>query len=140
MLETLGAIQRIRESSAREEQHNPPDRDGEYEGKGQKCVHQSSHIEVFLSTSSEDLQTFREALAVLQRQVDELDELKARHYQEIVEHEEEVWDFVQGKVCLAVRSTMDVFDRLTSKAYVILRFLIYAPSLMLIESPVPTQS
>ena len=47
-----------------------------------------------------------------------MDELKARHYQEIVEHEEEVWDFVQGKVCLVVRSTMDVFDRVTSKAYV----------------------
>ncbi|KAH9943111.1 uncharacterized protein BXZ73DRAFT_40812 [Epithele typhae] len=63
-----------------------------------------------------NLQSFREALVVLQRQVDELDELKASHYQEIVEHEEEVWDFVQGKVCLVVRSTMDVFDRLTSKA------------------------
>lgn len=45
-----------------------------------------------------DLQTFREALVVLQRQVDELDELKVIHYQEILEHEEEVWDFVQGKV------------------------------------------
>ncbi|TFK93920.1 hypothetical protein K466DRAFT_537223 [Polyporus arcularius HHB13444] len=69
-----------------------------------------------MKAKGRNLQTFREALAVLQRQVDELDELKARHYQEIVEHEEEVWDFVQGKVCLAVRSTMDVFDRLTSKA------------------------
>ena len=69
------------------------------------------------------MQTFREALAVLQKQVDELDELKARHYQEIVEHEEEVWDFVQGKVCLVVRSTMDVFDRLTSKAWVALPLL-----------------
>ena len=67
-----------------------------------------------------DLQTFREALAVLQRQVDDLDELKARHYQEIVEHEEEVWDFVQGKVCLVVRSTLDVFDRLTAKACVVI--------------------
>jgi len=63
-----------------------------------------------------NLQTFREALTILQRQVDELDELKAQHYQEIIEHEEEVWDFVQGKVCLVVRSTMDVFDRFTSKA------------------------
>ncbi|KAI9001244.1 hypothetical protein BD414DRAFT_404376 [Trametes punicea] len=69
-----------------------------------------------LKQKGRNLQTFREALAVLQRQVDELDELKARHYQEIVEHEEEVWDFVQGKICLVVRSTMDVFDRLTSKA------------------------
>ncbi|CCM03400.1 uncharacterized protein FIBRA_05531 [Fibroporia radiculosa] len=63
-----------------------------------------------------NLQTFREALAVLQRQVEELDDLKAQHYEEIIEHEEEVWDFVQGKVCLAVRSTMDVFDKFTSKA------------------------
>lgn len=35
---------------------------------------------------------------MLQRQVDDLDELKAHHYQEIMEHEEEIWDFVQGKV------------------------------------------
>jgi hypothetical protein len=47
-----------------------------------------------------DLQSFREALAVLQRQVDDLDGLKAQHYQEIMEHEEEVWDVVQGKVCV----------------------------------------
>jgi hypothetical protein len=65
-----------------------------------------------------DLQTFREALAILQRQVDELDDLKAQHYQNIIEHEEEVWDVVQGKVCVVVRSTLDVFDRFTSKAYV----------------------
>ena len=64
-----------------------------------------------------DLQSFREALAVLQRQVDELDDLKVQHYQEIVEHEEEVWDVVQGKICVVVRSTLDVFDRFTSKAY-----------------------
>ncbi|KAH9844018.1 uncharacterized protein C8Q71DRAFT_24980 [Rhodofomes roseus] len=69
-----------------------------------------------LKKKGRNLQTFREALAVLQRQVDELDDLKAQHYEEIIDHEEEVWDFVQGKVCLAVRSTMDVFDRLTSKA------------------------
>ena len=43
------------------------------------------------------MQIFREALTILQRQVDELDELKAAHYQEIIEHEEEVWDVVQGK-------------------------------------------
>lgn len=67
-------------------------------------------------TTLSDLQTFRQALAVLQRQVDELDDLKAQHYQEIVEHEEEVWDSVQGKVCVVVRTTLDVFDRLTAKA------------------------
>ena len=35
---------------------------------------------------------------MLQRQVDELDDLKLSHYQEIVEHEEEVWNVVQSKV------------------------------------------
>jgi hypothetical protein len=35
---------------------------------------------------------------VLQRQVDELDEMKAQHYQEIMEHEEEVYSVVTTKV------------------------------------------
>lgn len=35
---------------------------------------------------------------MLQRQVEELDELRVSHYQEILEHEEGVWDCVQGKV------------------------------------------
>jgi hypothetical protein len=64
------------------------------------------------------MQSFREALAILQRQVDDLDELKIRHYQDIMEHEEEVWNVVQGKICLVVRSTMDLFDKFTAKAYV----------------------
>lgn len=69
-----------------------------------------------LNKRSRNLQTFREALQVLQRQVDDLDELKVHHYEEIMEHEEEIWDFVQGKVCLVVRSSLDVFDRFTAKA------------------------
>ncbi|KAJ3485053.1 hypothetical protein NLI96_g5244 [Meripilus lineatus] len=69
-----------------------------------------------LKRKGRNLQSFREALAILQRQVDELDELKGQHYQEILEHEEEVWDVVQTKMCLVVRSTLDVFDRFTSKA------------------------
>ncbi|KII95788.1 hypothetical protein PLICRDRAFT_96537 [Plicaturopsis crispa FD-325 SS-3] len=69
-----------------------------------------------MNRKERNLQSFREALTVLQRQVDELDDLKANHYQEIVEHEEEVWDVVQGKTCIVVRSTMDVFDRFTAKA------------------------
>ena len=56
-------------------------------------------VSIFADVVPSDLQSFREALAVLQRQVDELDELKAQHYQEIMEHEEEVWNVVQGKVC-----------------------------------------
>ncbi|KAL4075804.1 hypothetical protein J3A83DRAFT_4088168 [Scleroderma citrinum] len=69
-----------------------------------------------MNKKQRNLQSFREALTVLQRQVDELDALKTQHYQEIMEHEEEVWDVVQAKVCVAVRSTMDVFDRFTAKA------------------------
>ncbi|KAF4619611.1 hypothetical protein D9613_005575 [Agrocybe pediades] len=69
-----------------------------------------------MNKKQRNLQNFREALAVLQRQVDELDELKASHYHEIVAHEEEVWDAVQSKLCVVVRSEMDVFDRITSKA------------------------
>ena len=57
-------------------------------------------VSVRLFFLSLDLQSFRAALHILQQQVDDLDELKARHYQEIMEHEEEVWDVVQGKVCL----------------------------------------
>lgn len=53
---------------------------------------------------------------MLQRQVDDLDELKAHHYQEIMEHEEEVWDFVQGKVCFFRKPSrrkfyIDIFRR-----------------------------
>jgi len=69
-----------------------------------------------MNRKERNLQSFREALAILQRQVDELDKLKISHYEEIIEHEEEVWDVVQGKVCVVVRSTMDVFDRFTAKA------------------------
>ena len=54
------------------------------------------HCELMVFSS--DLQTFREALAVLQRQVEELDEMRLAHYQDVMEHEEEVWDIVQGKV------------------------------------------
>ncbi|KAJ7283864.1 hypothetical protein C8J57DRAFT_1498865 [Mycena rebaudengoi] len=69
-----------------------------------------------MNKKERNLQSFREALGVLQRQVDELDDLKAAHYQEIVDHEEEVWDAVQGKICVVMRSTMDVFDKFTAKA------------------------
>lgn len=69
-----------------------------------------------LNKKQRNLQSFREALTILQQQVDDLDALKTQHYQEIMEHEEEVWDVVQAKVCVDVRSTMDVFDRFTAKA------------------------
>src|ERR1700749_3507441 len=59
-----------------------------------------------------DLKNFRETLATLQRQVDDLDELKVAHYQDVLEHQEEVWNVVQSKVSLqatgpVVRLTFD---------------------------------
>ncbi|KAF9468950.1 hypothetical protein BDZ94DRAFT_1286864 [Collybia nuda] len=69
-----------------------------------------------MNRKERNLQSFREALTVLQRQVDDLDDLKASHYKEIIEHEEQVWEVVQGKICVVVRSTMDVFDRFTAKS------------------------
>ncbi|KAF8076160.1 hypothetical protein FPV67DRAFT_1604766 [Lyophyllum atratum] len=69
-----------------------------------------------MNRQERNLQSFREALTVLQRQVDDLDNMKVSHYHEIVEHEEQVWEVVQGKACVVVRSTMDVFDRFTAKA------------------------
>jgi hypothetical protein len=77
-----------------------------------------------LAPTHTDLQSFREALSILQRQVDELDGIKTQHYKEIIEHEESVWNTVQAKTSVIVRSTMDVFDRLTSKAYVFFLLLL----------------
>lgn len=87
----------------------------------EKALHEKSRMireteMANMNKKGRNLQSFRETLNLLQKQVDELDELKARHYQEVLEHEEEVWDVVQGKISLVVRSTMDVFDRFTSKA------------------------
>lgn len=45
-----------------------------------------------------DLVSFRRALNELQRRVDELDEEKIRYYSEVLEGEEECWEFIQGKV------------------------------------------
>lgn len=75
----------------------------------------SEPLDIFQITvvyvSFADLQSFREALVVLQRQVDELDDLKSSHYQEIVEHEEEVWNVVQSKVSPSIQ-TVNVLDDL----------------------------
>jgi hypothetical protein len=46
-----------------------------------------------------DLQAFRKTLSTLQAHVDDLDRLKAQHYQDILEHEAQVWNTVMDKVC-----------------------------------------
>lgn len=103
--------------------------------------HRSAYLKtmrllMWLLTGITDLQSFREALSVLQRQVEELDELRADYYQDVLQHEEEVWDFVQGKasnqlcfrrklfrlnlfvvkVSVVIRTTLDVIDRVTTKS------------------------
>ena len=45
-----------------------------------------------------DLNSFRAALAILQKQVSDLDQLKAEYYTEVLAHEEETWDAALGKV------------------------------------------
>ncbi|KAK0548537.1 hypothetical protein OC846_001357 [Tilletia horrida] len=62
-----------------------------------------------------DLSSFRRALAELQAQVDSLDELKAQYYHEVIESEEEVWEFILSKVSLMVRSQLEVAERVASK-------------------------
>ncbi|KAG9081448.1 hypothetical protein FS749_007648, partial [Ceratobasidium sp. UAMH 11750] len=48
--------------------------------------------------------------------VNDLDKLKSEYYQQVLEHEQNVWNGVLGSVSLVVRSTMDVYDRITAKA------------------------
>ncbi|KAK0519647.1 hypothetical protein OC842_007378 [Tilletia horrida] len=54
-------------------------------------------------------------LAELQTQVDSLDEVKAQYYHEVIESEEEVWEFILSKVSLMVRSQLEVSERIASK-------------------------
>lgn len=62
--------------------------------------------------------------------------MRVDHYHEVLQHEEEIWDFVQGKVSIkchtkrapahfypyapkvsvVIRTTLDVIDRITSKS------------------------
>lgn len=63
-----------------------------------------------------DLNSFRKTLAILQAQVDDLDRLKADYYESVLSHEEQVWDFVLGKISYSVRAILDVYDRVTTKA------------------------
>ncbi|ODO06371.1 hypothetical protein L198_01603 [Cryptococcus wingfieldii CBS 7118] len=63
-----------------------------------------------------DLQQFREALAELQRQVDDLDTIKASYHEEVLEGEDEVWETVLGRVAFVVRSQLDFYEKIAGKA------------------------
>ncbi|KDQ07599.1 hypothetical protein BOTBODRAFT_38683 [Botryobasidium botryosum FD-172 SS1] len=63
-----------------------------------------------------DLNSFRAALTILQAQVNELDRLKGDYYSDVLAHESQVWGQVLGKVSLVVRSSIDVYDRISAKS------------------------
>ncbi|KAM0752818.1 hypothetical protein T439DRAFT_323431 [Meredithblackwellia eburnea MCA 4105] len=65
---------------------------------------------------SRDLSQFRKALEKLQEQVREVEICKRSYYSETLEHETETWGMIGGKVALLLRSTLDLADRLSSKA------------------------
>ncbi|SPO31856.1 related to IVY1 - phospholipid-binding protein [Ustilago trichophora] len=62
-----------------------------------------------------DLNSFRRALAELQSHVDAIDELKAQYYNEVLDAEQEVWQFIESKVALIVRSQIEISERISSK-------------------------
>ena len=79
------------------------------------------------SVNQADLQSFRSALAQLQRQVDELDALKAEYHEEVLVGEDdvrfafcvgnsfEIWDTVLSKTAFVVRSQLDLYDKIACK-------------------------
>lgn len=62
-----------------------------------------------------DLNSFRRALAELQSHVDAIDQLKAQYYNEVLDAEQEVWQFIESKVALVVRSQIEISERISSK-------------------------
>ncbi|EJT97644.1 hypothetical protein DACRYDRAFT_119306 [Dacryopinax primogenitus] len=62
-----------------------------------------------------DLTSFRTALSTLQAQVDALDRLKAEYYTSVLSFEEETWDTVLSRVGHVVRSTLDIYERVSAK-------------------------
>ncbi|GAA5833450.1 hypothetical protein JCM9279_001527 [Rhodotorula babjevae] len=63
-----------------------------------------------------NLDQFRAALAKLTEQVAEVEICKKSYYSEVLEGETDMWSMIGGKVSLLVRSTLDLADRLASKA------------------------
>ncbi|GAA5895213.1 hypothetical protein JCM8208_005938 [Rhodotorula glutinis] len=63
-----------------------------------------------------NLDQFRAALAKLTEQVAEVEICKKSYYSEVLTGETEMWSMIGGKVSLLVRSTLDLADRLASKA------------------------
>lgn len=63
-----------------------------------------------------DLNTFRLMLTELQEKLNEIEDIKAQHYTDALEYEEQTWEYLASKVALLVRSQTEIAERLTSKA------------------------
>lgn len=63
-----------------------------------------------------DLSSFRSMLSELQTHVDYLETLKLQHYNEVLEYEENAWEYISSKVALLVRMQADINDRIATKA------------------------
>ncbi|WFD28217.1 hypothetical protein MNAN1_003223 [Malassezia nana] len=63
-----------------------------------------------------DLNSFRTMLTELQAKVNEMENTKAQHYTDVLEHEDQTWAFLASKVMLLVRAQVDMADRLSTKA------------------------
>lgn len=59
-----------------------------------------------------DLGDFRRALGELQRQVDEMDDVKVQYYREVLEGEHELWNTVLDKTAFAMKAQLDVADKI----------------------------
>ncbi|WVO15372.1 hypothetical protein L204_103029 [Cryptococcus depauperatus] len=63
-----------------------------------------------------DLQQFRQALTELQKQVDELDALKASYHEEVLEGEDELWEIILGRISFVIRNQFDFYEKIAEKA------------------------
>lgn len=63
-----------------------------------------------------DLNSFRLMLSELQEKLNELEEIKAQHYTDALEYEEQTWEYLASKVGLLVRAQTEIAERLTSKS------------------------
>lgn len=63
-----------------------------------------------------DLTSYRVMLNELQNHADDLEGIKHQHYHEVLECEEQAWQYISSKIALLVRSQSEILDRIASKA------------------------
>lgn len=98
---------KIRKTEAENLKHGRRKKRGMLNLLGLECIETDPQI---------DLQSFRTALAELQRQVNELDSLKLHYHEEVLDGEDEIWDTVLQKVAFIVRSQLDFYEKIAGKA------------------------